>query len=104
MSGSSLKLSAFVALTLGAVTSAATAMPGAPAAGIDGSMVRVDCDYGWYRGPDGRCYIDGTGPMYRRGYYEHRRYHRHRDWDRGYEYGGDEYRRPPVPVPYAVPV
>jgi hypothetical protein len=27
----------------------------------DTSVVLVGCAYGWYRGPDGQCYVGGTG-------------------------------------------
>jgi hypothetical protein len=83
-----LKIPAVVALALSAVTSANAAMPVAPA-GIDRSIVLVDCAWGWYRGPDGQCYVNGTGP-YRGG----GAYYRQRDW-RGGE--GDEYFTPPYP-------
>jgi hypothetical protein len=100
-----LKIPPIVALALSATTSAYAAMLVVPPAAVDSSIVRVDCDYGWYRGPDGRCYIEGTGPRYYRGrgYYERRGYYRHRDWHRGDEYGGDEYRRQPVPFPFGQP-
>jgi hypothetical protein len=101
MKVSILKIAPIVALALSAATSAATAMPGAPLAGGGPSVVLVDCQYGWYRGPDGRCYIEGTGPRYHRGggYYERRR-HRGDEYNRGDEYRRDEYRRQQVPSPF----
>jgi hypothetical protein len=89
MKVSSLKIPAIVALGLGAVTSANAAMPVAPA-GIDRSIVLIDCAWGWYRGPDGQCYISGRGPQYRGDGI----YYGHRDW-RGRE--SDEYYPPPYP-------
>jgi hypothetical protein len=97
MKVSSLKIPAIVALGLGAVTSANAAMPVAPA-GIDRSIVLIDCAWGWYRGPDGQCYISGTGPQYRGdGYYGHR-YWRGGDVDEYYPppYPRYRYYRPPV--------
>jgi hypothetical protein len=73
MKVSSLKMPAVVALVLAAVTSADAAMP-VPRASGDSSLVLVGCAYGWYRGPDGQCYVGGTGPGYYGGYY--RRWHR----------------------------
>jgi hypothetical protein len=89
MKVSSLKIPALVALALGGVTSANAMMPAA-AVGVEPSVVLVDCGYGWYRGPDGQCYLHGTRPRYHRdeGYY------RHRDWHR------DEYRRHHYGRPY----
>jgi hypothetical protein len=100
MKVSILKIPPIVALALSATTSAYAAMLVAPPVAADSSIVRVDCDYGWYRGPDGRCYIAGTGPRYYRGRGNYERgYYRHRDWHRGDEYGGDQY-RPQYPLPY----
>src|SRR6516225_757713 len=79
---SSLKTPAVAALVLGAVTSADAAMPVQRANG-DSSIVLVGCAYGWYRGPDGQCYVGGTGP----GYYGGGYYYGYP----GYYYGGDYY-------------
>jgi hypothetical protein len=102
MKVSSLKLPAIVALALGAATSAATAMPMVPLAGGGPNVALVDCAYGWYRGSDGQCYLHGTRPSYHRGggYYGGGGYNRRRDWHRGDEYGGDQYRRQQYPLPY----
>jgi hypothetical protein len=98
MKMSSLTIAALGSLVFCGATSANAAMPVLPLAGGDPAVILVDCAYGWYRGPDGQCYISGRGPRYYRGY-ERRGYYRHRDWHRGDEYGGD-YRRPYSPVPY----
>jgi hypothetical protein len=90
MKVSSLKIPAVVALVLGAVTSANAAMPVPPANG-DSSIVVVDCAWGWYRGPDGQCYVIGTRPGYYGG-----GYYRHRGWHRDYyEHYRSPYRRNP---------
>ena len=73
MKVSSLKIPAVVALVLGAVTSANAAMS-VPRANGGSSIVLIGCAYGWYRGPDGQCYVGGMGPGYYGGYY--RRWHR----------------------------
>jgi hypothetical protein len=78
-------------LALSAATSAALAMPGIPSAGGGPSVVLVDCAWGWYRGPDGRCYISGRGPQYRGDGI----YYGHRDWRGGEAY--DEYYPPAYP-------
>jgi hypothetical protein len=90
----SLKVSAVVALALSAVTSANAAMPVARVT-VDPSIVLADCAVGWYRGPDGQCYIIGMGigggygyggGIYygRPGYYGHPRYYGHPGWHGGY--------------------
>jgi hypothetical protein len=93
-----LKIPAVAALVLGAVTSANAAMPGQQPSNSDSSIVLVECAYGWYRGPDGQCYVGGTGP----GYYGHRYYgyggggyYGHRRW-----YGDYYYRSPYRAYPY----
>ena len=63
MKASRLVVLMFVALALGASSSAEAAMPFTPI-GIDPIVVQVACAPGWYRGPGGACYIIGTGPGY----------------------------------------
>jgi hypothetical protein len=99
----SLNIPAIVALALSAATSTATALPVVPLAEGGPSVVLVDCAYGWYRGPDGQCYVYGTSPRYRRGggYYGGGGYYRRRDWQRWDEYGGAEYEQPyQIPYPF----
>jgi hypothetical protein len=80
-------LAAVVGFGLGATTIVCAAMPVGPPVQGDPGIDRVDCAYGWYRGPDGRCYIAGTGPRYyRRGYYRDRDYYDQPDWRP--DYGG----------------
>jgi hypothetical protein len=95
MKVSSLKVPAIVALALSAATSAATALPMVRLARGGPSVVLVDCAFGWYRGPDGRCYVAGTRPRYHRD----EGYDRRRDWHRD-EYRRDEYRRHHYGRPY----
>jgi hypothetical protein len=96
MKVSSLKIPAVAALVLGAVTSANAAMP-APPANVDSGIVLVGCAWGWYRGPDGQCYVVGTRPGYYGGGYYGGGYYGHRGWHRDYY---ERYRPPYRSDPY----
>jgi hypothetical protein len=95
MKTKSLRVAAILALGLGTMTAHA-AMPVAPTPPKkDLGIIHTACSYGWYRGPDGQCYIAGTGPRYyRRRYYHDRGYYpQPRQWNNS----DDRFRRPRNP-------
>ena len=87
MKVSSLKIPAVVALVLGAVTSANAAMS-VPRANGGSSIVLIGCAYGWYRGPDGQCYVVGTQPRHRGWYQGQHNYEGYPSPFRAYPYYG----------------
>jgi hypothetical protein len=52
------------------------------------SIVSVDCAYGWYRGPDGQCYVVGTQPRHRGWYQGQHNYEGYPSPFRAYPYYG----------------